>query len=212
MFLKFEIKNSEQGITLVELVVSIVIITVLTLIMVTNFPAILRKFAVSRATYKLAQDLRYVQDLGLSGVDLKNGDGDPLSAKGGYGIYIDTYTDNTKYILYADLGGVFQQYDNNNGSNLKCEAETDSTDCIIDVIDISKEEQGVYISSVENADTGDPQEETSINFTPPNPTTTIIDQDLQIGESGVDIVVSSKDDDSVFRTVSVNSSGLIEVK
>lgn len=192
------IKNLSKGITLVEVVVSIAIIIIFTIILIADFPAILRQFAISRATYKLAQDLRRAQDLGLSGAQVKDANGDLVVGKGGYGIYIDASSGNNKqYILYAD-------------TNLPLDYQYDQgQDSIVETIDISREEPGVSISRIDNLTGGNA---VSINFTPPNPTTTISNLNTQGGETGINIVLVSDADSSITRTVSVNKSGLIEVK
>lgn len=191
---KFKTSNLSKGVTLIEIVVAIFMVSILTIVFVANFPKVLRQFAVSRASYKLAQNLRRAEDLGLSGVKVS---GIGSTPKGGYGIYIDSSPgQNQKYVLYADTG-TFTDYEYVEGQ-----------DTIVENIDISSEEPGVVISKIENTGGGSL---VSINFTPPNPTITIT-PGLQVGETGVDITLSSSVDNSIKRIVSVNTSGLIEVK
>ena len=179
---------------MVELVISIFIITIFSLIVIVNFPSILRSFAISRATYKLAQDLRKAQDLGLSGVLVNDISGNPIPPpKGGYGIYVNSLTgNNKKYTLYADTYPASAPFDY---------AYDEGEDSIVENINI---EQGVSIKSVGN------ESSASINFTPPNPLTTI--SSLQNGDTGINIVLVSDSDPALTRTVYVNKAGLIEIK
>ena len=84
----------EKGVTLVEIILVIFMITMFSGILVYNFPRVLKQFALSGASYKLAQDLRKVEDLGLSGVETIEG------AKG-YGLYINIINNNAEYILLS---------------------------------------------------------------------------------------------------------------
>jgi type II secretory pathway pseudopilin PulG len=211
-FLKIEkfkkLKNSGRGITLVEVLVVIFIIALFSAILVSDFPRIKRQFALSRATYKLSQDLRRAEDLGLSGVKIIGYGGQEINAKG-YGVYIDSATGNNKeYIIYADRGDIPDaQYDRYNpNSSLSCSEQTDpQSDCIIEIVEINKLEPGVVIKGINNAT----DVWTSINFSPPNPTVTIINLDPSY--SGVSIIVGL-DSDSATKSVYVNTSGLIEIK
>jgi len=94
---------SEKGITLVEILVVIFIIAALLTILVSDFPKIQRQFALSRATYKFAQDLRKAQDMALSGEEIKKPDGTIISVKG-YGIYIDNRGNNGNNKEYKIYG------------------------------------------------------------------------------------------------------------
>ena len=68
-------KKFERGITLVEVVVVIFIVALFTIILISDFPKMLRQLALSRVSYNFAQDLRKAQDLGLSGIALKDKNG-----------------------------------------------------------------------------------------------------------------------------------------
>lgn len=193
--MKFKNKNSEKGITLVEIMVAIAIITLFSMILIADYPKIKRQFALSRAVYKFAQDLRKTQDLGLSGVQLKNGAGNMVNAKG-YGIYINLPA-SKQYTIYAD-------------TYVPTDYMYTSGDYIIEIIDISKEEPGVFISGIKSGINNISNNWTSINFNPPNPYTTI--ENLNPGQNSIEIVFALSVDPLITRAVSINTSGLIEVK
>ena len=196
--LKFKISNPDRGITLVEVIVVILIITIFSTILISDFPKIKRQFALSRSVYKLAQDLRRAQDMALSGLQITDEGGQVILAKG-YGIYINPFADSKGYILYAD-------------SNQPADSEFtpvsggEAGDYIVENIQTTIESPDVYIKEVRNID-GD---WTSINFDPPNPN--IVIANLLDGKSGIDIVFGLESDSSAERIISVNKRGLIEVK
>jgi len=186
----------ERGITLIEIIVAIAIITLFSMILLADYPKIRRQFALSRSTYKLAQDLRKTQDLGLSGVQIAG-----IQAKG-YGIYISFEEDkNKEYIIYADNCPVTPaepDYEYTIGG--------DCNDSIIETVDISQAEREVYIKEIIRIDGN----QTSINFNPPNPD--IVINNIRSNESSIGIVLALSSDSSSTRTVYINTSGLIEVE
>lgn len=184
-------KKSEKGITLIEILVVIFIIALFSSILVADFPEIKRQFALTRAVYKMSQDLRRVQDMGLSGQQIEG-----VDVKG-YGIYINLDNPNLgnkKYIIYADMD-----------NDPKYVADTDS---IIETIDFSQAEAGVVIDRIMN--TTDGQQWVDINFKPPNPTVTITN--LSSSTNRVQIIFAIKSVPPKERTVFVNTAGLIEIK
>lgn len=182
----FKIKNSFRGITLIEVIVAVFIITIFFAILISDFPKIKRQFALSRAVHKFSQDIKMIQNKALSGVGIEG-----KNVKG-YGIYINL-ANNKQYIIYADT------YEPNDYEYTEGE--------IIDIVDISKENPGVIITGINNISVSS----VSIDFSPPSPTTKI--SDLISGEDSVEVVFALENDPSIApRKVSVNKAGLIEVK
>ena len=99
----FCVFKNEKGVTLIEIIVVIFIIAIFSLIIIADFPGIEKQYALSNATYKLAQDFRRVQDLGLSGIQLLDADGNQINVQG-YGIYINPAVSDSVYLIYADVG------------------------------------------------------------------------------------------------------------
>ena len=197
---KFQIKNSEKGITLVEIVVVIFIITMFSVILISDFPQIQRQYALSRAAYKLAQNLRRVQDLGLSGVKIKNDAGESLQAAG-YGLYIDLRNPPAKqYLIYADTCRADSRY----GMDSSC--NNGGQDYIIETINVVDDGPSVFIKAINNVNALF----TSINFSPPNPYINI--ENLSSQKTNIEIVLALSYDPSITRSVSMNTAGLIEVK
>jgi type II secretory pathway pseudopilin PulG len=191
---KIKIKNC-VGITLVEIIVVIFLVALFSTILIADFPKIKQQLALNRAAHGFAQDLKKTQDLGGSGFQLKNENGDIIQAKS-FGIYVNAYVlGNKKYILYADLNGD-EQY-------------TDS-DYVVQEINFNSEagsaSNGVIIKEIHNANSLG----LSINFTAPNFNVKITD--LAYDKEGVKVVFALEKDLSKTRIVYINRAGLIEVK
>lgn len=207
MFKFLKIKNWKnfkifsKGITLVEIIVAIFIITIFSAILIADFPKIQRQFALSRATYKLAQELRKTEDLGLSGVQTVG-----ITNAKGYGVYFNISAPE-QYSIYAETCPPDLSDYKYTDDQLCSERHDD----IVEIIDISKEEQGVYIKELSGADGGSANS-ISINFTPPNPNVTITKNSDDNSLKVINIVLGLYADASLEKTISVNISGLIEIK
>lgn len=199
----------ERGTTLIEVIVVVFIIAAFSSILISDFPKILRQFALSRSAYRLAQDLRKVQDLGLSGVlitgDQENGQAELIKVKG-YGIYFDL-GENTQYIIYADRG---DNPDFKYNGNLQiCDKNIDPQyDCILELVDLTDDNKDLYIKEIINIDGNFTN--TSINFTPPNPDVSI--DHLASDKKELGLVLGLKSEPDLTRTVWVNKAGLIRVE
>lgn len=198
----------EKGVTLVEIIVVVFIIAIFSAILISDFPRILRQFALSRASYKLAQDFRRAEDLGLSGVQINYSEFgiDEINAKG-YGIYVDL-NENRQYVVYADRGETPDlKYDN---KGFYCDnPEHPEDDCILEVISINENNSELLIAGIED-EAGASINAVSVNFTPPNPTTTITDN-LAEQHANIKIILGSESDEGT-RSVLANTSGLIQIK
>jgi len=189
--------KQEHGATLTELIVVLFVIILFSVVAVSNFPKMARHFALSGAAYDLAQNVRKVQDLALSGLQTD----DTIGAKG-YGIYINLAFDDEKYYLYVDKGDYFDKYYDGYGSDC-APGGYGQSDCVLESIDINKENQGLFIKRFENLMASS----VSINFSPPNPETTITPSALETG-----IVLGLRSEPSYEITVWINNGGLIKVE
>ncbi len=204
--------RKQKGVTLIEIIVVVFIVAIFSLVLIGDFPEIQKRYALSGATYKLAQDFRKVQDLGLSGVELKDENGDPITIQG-YGIYVDASLSDNQYIIYADVGDkdtADQKYDGDFSSGFCSNQVAPESDCIIEIVDVSENNQNIQIEGFDNIN-GD---KTSVNFSPPNPIINIenLNTNLQPPDnSRVGIVLGIRSE-SITRTVWVNTSGLINAE
>jgi len=199
----------EKGTTLVEIIVVVFIISIFSSILISNFPKILRQFALSMSAHRLSQDLRKVQDFGLSGVLIaeqqESAGGSFIDAKG-YGIYFDL-DKKTQYIIYADRGDTPDfRYD---GNPRLCIENTDpEMDCILEIINLADEHSDLYIREIINIESGFIS--SSINFTPPNPDISI--EHLSQDGKEIGVVLGLRSEPDMVRTVWVNISGLITIE
>lgn len=188
---KFQIQNFSRGITLVEILVVIFLVSLFSGILITNFPRIQLQFSLDGAVHKFAQDLKNAQELGGSGAQLTldNGTVVPVS---GYGVYLSPAGLGEKqYIIYADKNAN-QTYDIGE---------------MVKKIDFTSDYPKVIIKEIYNAN----KLKLSINFKPPNTVVSI--SDLLPDADSVDIVFGIEGDSSINdRTVSINKLGLIEIK
>ncbi len=202
-------KNSETGITLIEVIVTVAIVALFSVILISDYPKIQKQFALSRTAYRLAQNFRRAEDLGLSGSGTQTVDakGEQTAATG-FGIYVDL-AHPKQYIIYADIpdgnSAHWQKYSGSQDyeNNLCLKQDSPQSDCIVEIIDVLKENPNLYIEGLENITGGS----VSINFTPPRPAIDISDTTSSV----VGIILGLSDDEST-KTVRINTSGLIEVK
>ncbi len=192
-----KVKNS-KGFTIIELIIVIGLITILPTVVISNFSQIKMQFALSRTVYKFAQDLRVAQDLALSSKPYTDsfGQSQPVA---GYGIYLDArmanQLGNKKYITYADkeeAGFSDSQYT--------------LSDYIVSEFDISLQEPGIIIKETNNPSGNF----ASINFSPPNPSTTITS--LPQNQNALEVIFAVESDLNNTRKVIINTTGLVEVE
>lgn len=105
MFFKKPKLNSNHGYSLIELAVVVGIISVMSVLFLTNYSVSKRRAAVDRSAQKLVMDLRRAQNMAMA--TAKFGGQIPL---GGYGINIGAVLPVTSYVIFADLDND-KQYD-----------------------------------------------------------------------------------------------------
>jgi len=132
-----------KSFTLVELLVAVGIIILLTALVLPDYRAGERQFALQRSASKLAQDLRRAEEMAMSAKEPPTA---PDTFKGAYGINFQTNSSN--YILFADLDND-QIYDSG------------------EEIETLPLEKKVKISNLS------PASPLTISFTPPDPTVNI---------------------------------------
>jgi len=93
------IKLKKSGFTIVEVLVSITIVTIIMTVILFNYGSFTDKLALSSAAQELAVTLRQAQTYGLSVKEVASSPGNFDSA---YGVYFDL-ADQSKYYLFADV-------------------------------------------------------------------------------------------------------------
>ena len=172
------------GFTLIEILVSISIISILTILVFSNYYSGRRQFALQRSAHKLTQDLRRAQEMAMSAKKSPLGN----EPKTGYGVFFEE--NEKEYKLYADI-------DSN-------EFFTSENDEIVETI---KLEKGVHIKEINSNSS---PKKISVNFKPPDPTVKI--KFLVGGANEAIITLSLVTDDSKTKTIKINKVGRIEIE
>jgi type II secretory pathway pseudopilin PulG len=174
-------KNT-KGFTLIELLAIVSITVLMTVIVFSNYGKYNDTFALERSSQKIAQDLRRVEEMTMSGFE-----GDASTT--GYGIYFNDTTGNeTSYIIYK-----------NNNANMYYESGTDT---IKETVSIEK---GIKICDIK--DNTSSATYLSVSFEPPNPLTYV---GSSYSGHEASIILCMKSDVSQTRTIKVNNFGRIE--
>jgi len=188
-----------KGFTLVELMVTVSIIGLLSVVVFANYRAGEKQFALQRSAHQLAQDIRRVQNMAMATAECPGGTGCAGIVPSGYGIILRRPADwKYKYRLYADIDG-----DN---------AFSDSNDTVIELIDLEK---GVFIKAIRRPSPPNPNFTWGcINFKPPDPIVNISlrDPDAYSAQLWTKITLALESDDTKIKTVKINAVGLIEIE
>lgn len=195
---------TKKGFTLVELLIVFAVIAILSGILVANFPGIRQELALKIAAHKLAQDIRWVQEMAMAAKKEErcfNPDGTPKSPdyKYGFGVVFSTQ-DCTgdkpckdEYILYADRNG-----------NKRYQPSDPDYDILLSSPDFGSTEVQSYSGGATRL---------NIVFEPPNPTVffrATSDEELPVQE--VFITLQIKNNPAKTKTIIVNKAGLIYVE
>ena len=181
--------KKENGVTLIELLISIAIIIILSSITFIDYRGEEKKLNLERSAFKLVQDLRGIEaktGAEFEGCKDKNGNYDK-DYKYQYGAYFNINNKN-KYILFADCNGDYQ-YDEN-------------TDKIIDGGEIELE-KGIEMEGI----FPETDESLCIVFTLPDPVVTI-NNNKNVDSGEIELKIK---DSNEIKTITIYKTGLIEI-
>lgn len=185
-----------KGFTIVEMMIVIVIIGIMTAMVAVGYRSGQKQLALQRASFKLAQDIRFMQTRALAAsrvnecFELPPNDDEPKFSGYQYGFGIHFEKNDAKYILFADCkpDGKFNPSDG---------------DYPVDAPDLNIIEIGDFYGP------SDTRNKLDIVFTPPNPNVSLRligpDKDISLAT----IVLRVKTDASKTKNVVVNKAGLI---
>lgn len=172
----------KKGFTLIELVVSVVVIAIMSSALFLNWRPAQETFALRQAAFQLMGDLRRVQQLSLSTQEFSC---NPLPAEGhtGFGLYLNSGDSDS-----------YQVFENCNDANYSWDSGEE--------IETLNFPSGVTVQSFTPSSGG----ALSIFFVPPNPDTYI--NDLSSGPEA-EITLTNG---SLTAVVKVNNSGRIKLE
>jgi len=175
-----------KGFTLTELLTVIAIISIISVLVLPNYRAGERSFALQRSAHKVSQDLRRVQEMAMSAKEcpVDKCGGPPAIVPSRYGIEFGK--DRDYYIFFADL--------NDNG-------KYETSDREVERITFEK---GVKIQELF---TPDSKITVWVAFKPPDPLTTIRDP----GERLI-LRIQLINVNNQTKIISLNNAGLIAVE
>lgn len=183
--------NSEKSFTLTELLVSVFIISVMATILLANYRAGERLFALQNASHKLTQDFRRAQEMAMSARET-----DGVIPEGGYGLYFDIDQPH-HYILFADQDG---------------ERDYDDPLELVEDIEIDKKEMVEIKNLIHYQCPSATCTNLSVTFTPPDPEVTM--KVIWSGGSWTSVDWSTIELTNGYKTqeIYINEYGLIHLK
>ena len=195
--------KNNNGFSLIELLVVIIIIALISTIFLIGFRGGEEQFALQRSAHLLVQDLRQAQELAMRAEDF-----DGSVSRGGFGIHLESAT--SSYILFADCDqdGVFDV----TGNATSCVAATDAFP-FPEELKIEGErrklEQGIKIKEISLGSFA------NIVFVPPDPITRISGEEEVPPDFAEEIKIILKvigSDPPEIKIINVNKAGLIAIE
>lgn len=181
--------ESRSGFTIIELLTVVSVVLFLSAMVFANYHAGNSRLSLELEANKMVNDIRSVQEMGLSGPKVP----DMLDKDvGGYGIYFSE-SDNSLYKFFVDNSGGDHKYESG-----KKVLQTISLDA------------NYYVKSLKGLDlVGNESEDNSISllFVPPEPVTFITGDDADLVKAT--ITIASRTDPSLAKSIIVNKAGLI---
>lgn len=183
----------KAGFSLIELVVSLGIIAVITVLFMANYRTGNKRTDLVMTAQKIVADIHMAQNNAL-GLVKYNG----LVPAGGWGI---VFNKTNQYTMFADLNqpntGGYMDYDSATEGNINYGAR---------VTDISP---GVFISSIKINSSGPDVNTANVTFLPPDPITNIYHSGAT--STVLEVTVTELGNTSNHKTIRVNFLGLVEV-
>lgn len=180
-----------KGFTLIELLTSISIIVLLSTLLLANYRAGEKQFALKRSAYKLAQDLRSIEQMTMTGKEFEG-----VFPKGGYGIHFKEGLNS--YTVFADCNNN-EEFDEL-GFAANCLSATEE-DVYPEEVETLFLEEGVIVSELSPHTGGKTLE---VRFLPPDPILTI-----NPSSTLAKIKITSGEKS---KTINIYSTGLIDIE
>jgi prepilin-type N-terminal cleavage/methylation domain-containing protein len=187
---KYCMKNidNNRGFSLVELVISVAIISLLTTIFLANYHSINERTDLAMTAQTLVSDIRFAQANALGLIKY----GDDIH-EGGWGVFMSSNPDERRYMMFADIDS-------------SKDASSDESEQIFGAKTVNLPEK-ISIDSI-YLDSGAPVSDVNIIFSPPDPLTYIV---TNFGETQAINIRLKEAINNTTKTVRINFLGLVEV-
>jgi type II secretory pathway pseudopilin PulG len=192
-FLNWESDMHLTGFTLVEIIISIIVISLLTAVLLANYHATNQRAQLNIVRQQIISDIRLAQNNSL-GSKSYNG----AIPQGGWGLYFDSRSSgsparNTYYYFFADISSpVDNRYDDGEANP----AYGGKTVYLPSGFTISE----IRINNIR-------RNTLEITYEPPNPTVTICRPVQCDGDIGT---ITITDNSGQFKTITLNTFGLVD--
>ncbi len=190
--------KNKKAFTLVEMITSLSLIMIISLIFIINFRQANRRTDLTMTAQSLVADLHSAQNKALGLVKY----GIYGVPAGGWGLSFDKTT--SSYILFADLNSPestgYMEYNSENEGTIEYGARKINLSSELEISEIISY-NGTASSSLNYA---------NVSFLPPDPRTNIFNPLTSATSSVLDIRIKEKFSDS-FKTVRINFLGLMEI-
>jgi len=187
-----KIKKTKEGFSLIELVVSLSVIAMITVLFMADYKTGNKRTDLVMSAQKLVADIHLAQNNSLGLVKYNND-----VPAGGWGLSLDMATGG--YTLFADLNAPetsgYMSYDPDTEGNINYGART--TDFSSTVVIQSLKIGSTYVSS------------TNVTFLPPDPITNIYSSGTT--STDLEIKLQEKKNPVNIKTIRINFLGLAEV-
>ena len=185
-----------RAFTLIELMVTVSLISLLSVLTLANFRQGNKQFALTRSAYQLAQGIRRAEEMAISSQEFKG------AFQGGFGIHLTltpTNQDRGQYTLFVDCDND-NQFDEVSLTCSDCTGGSCTPNSFSEKVETIFLEKGIYISELSPS-----AESLVIKFYPPDPVVTI-NPDASLASVSLTFGQSQK------KEVKINKAGLIEIK
>jgi len=185
-----------KAFTLIELMVTVSIISLLSVVTLVNFRQGNKQFALTRSSYQLAQDLRRAEEMAISSQEFKG------AFQGGFGIYFvvtPADEDPGQYPLFVDCDND-KQFDEISLTCSDCTGGSCTPNSFSEKVETISLEKGIYISELSPAG-----EFLLVKFFPPDP---LVSFNPDTASASISLTFKG----GQKKEVKINKAGLIEIR
>ena len=195
-FSKLRIERNNAGFTLIEIITVVTMILIFTSIVILDKREGEKQFSIQRSAHQLAQDLRRVETMAMTGQDSPKSFGE-IFPRGGYGIYFEE--NSSSYILFCDCNdnGVYDV----GAAALSCASSTEGNPWPEKIEEVFLE-PGVTVSGMS------PFSPLNVTFFPPDP---IIKITPSFGSATTSQAIATITLERRTKTIFINTVGLIDI-